>query len=141
MRDMILRGPSSFDAVFVYESVAVDFLKNAEGRWGPLRIVYPDLNMWNDNPYYVLDASWSSGAQRKAAGDFLDFLMSEPVQRESLTHGFRPGNPQVSIKAPQSPFVQYGSSGLRVALTTSCEPPSATVISNLLGSWQRGVGR
>ncbi len=141
MRDMVLRGPSSYDAVFVYESVAVDFLKNAEGRWGPLRIVYPDLNMWNDNPYYVLEASWSSEAQRKAAGDFLDFLMSERVQREALVHGFRPGNPAVSIKSPQSPFVQSSASGLRVALTTSCEAPSATVIANLLGSWQRGVGR
>src|SRR5262249_21003109 len=46
MRDMVLRGPSSFDAVFVYESVAIDYLKNAEGRWGQLRIMYPKLNMW-----------------------------------------------------------------------------------------------
>lgn len=34
MREMVLKGPSSFDAVFVYESVAIDFLKSAEGRWG-----------------------------------------------------------------------------------------------------------
>jgi Ca-activated chloride channel family protein len=141
MRDMVLKGPSSFDAVFVYESVAIDYLKNAEGRWGQLRIVYPSLNMWSDNPYYILDTPWSTDAQKKAAGAFLDFLMSERVQRESLTHGFRPGNPTVSIKAPGSPFVQYSGSGIRVDLTTSCEPPDAAVIANLLVGWQRSSGR
>jgi len=141
MREMVLKGPSSFDALFVYESVAVDYLKNAEGRWGRLRIVYPDLNMWNDNPFYVLDAPWSSDEQRKAAGTFLDFLMTEPIQKQSLVHGFRPGNPLVSIKATDSPFVQFGSFGLRVDLTTTCETPRAEVISNLLGSWQRANNR
>ena len=68
MRDMVLKGPSSFDALFVYESVVVDYLKNAEGRWGRLRIVYPDLNMWNDNPFYVLDAPWSKEEQRACGG-------------------------------------------------------------------------
>ena len=46
----MLKGPSSYDAVFVYESVAIDYLKNAEGRWGALHIIYPAYNMWNDNP-------------------------------------------------------------------------------------------
>ena len=141
MRDMVLKGPSSFDAVFVYESVAIDYLKNAEGRWGQLRAIYPKLNMWSDNPYYVLDTPWTTDAQKKAAGAFADFLMSERVQKQSLTHGFRPGNPSVSIKTPDSPFVQYSGSGLRVDLTTSCEPPEASVISNLLVGWQRSTTR
>ena len=141
MRDMVLRGPSSFDALFVYESVVVDYLKNAEGRWGKLRIVYPDLNIWNDNPFYVLSAPWSNEDQRAAAGKFLDFLMTDDVQKQSLAHGFRPGNAAVSIKTADSPFVQYGSFGLRVDLTTSCEPPGAAVIANLLESWQRASTR
>jgi len=141
MRDMVLRGPSSFDAVFVYESVVIDYLKNAEGRWGQLRAIYPKLNMWSDNPYYLLDTPWSTDAQKKAAGAFADFLMSERVQKQSLIHGFRPGNPAVSIKTPDSPFVQYSGAGLRVDLTTSCEPPEAPVISNLLVGWQRSSAR
>jgi Ca-activated chloride channel family protein len=141
MRDMVLKGPSSFDALFVYESVVVDYLKNAEGRWGRLRIVYPNLNMWNDNPFYVLDAPWSKDDQRRAVSKFLDFLMTEPIQKQSLSHGFRPGNPAVSIKSADSPFVQYGSFGLRVDLTTSCDPPGSAVISNLLESWQRSNNR
>lgn len=140
MRDMVLRGPSSYDALFVYENVAIDYLKSAEGRWGELKVAYPRQNMWNENPYYILDLPWSSPAQRAAAGDFLDFLLSEPIQRESLKHGFRPGNPSVPIKFPESPFVQYEKFGLKIDLGTMGETPKAEVIENLLVSWQRQQG-
>ena len=140
MRDMVLRGPSSYDALCVYESVVIDYLKSAEGRWGELRVAYPKQNMWNDNPCYVLDVPWSSAPQRKAAGEFLDFLLSEPIQRESLKYGFRPGNPTVPIKFPESPFVAYEKFGLKIDLTTINEAPKAEVINNLLAIWQRSHG-
>ena len=137
MRDMVLRGPSAYDAVVVYESVAIDYLKNAEGRWGELRVDYPRRNLWNENPYYILDASWSSREQREAAARFLDFLLTEPIQRQSLIHGFRPGNPAVPVRFAGSPFVDYQRFGLRVDLGTVCEPPPAEVINNLLAGWER----
>jgi ABC-type glycerol-3-phosphate transport system substrate-binding protein len=137
MREMVLKGPSSYDALLVYESVAIDYLKNAEGRWGQLRVIYPEYNFWNENPYYVLNVPWSSGDQRKAAGKFLDFLLSEPVQKESLNHGFRPANTNVPVKFPESPFVRFAGSGVQVDLQKICEPPKAEVVTNLLASWQR----
>jgi ABC-type Fe3+ transport system substrate-binding protein len=142
MRDMVLKGPSSYDAVFVYESVAIDFLKNAEGRWGKIRIVYPEYNTWNENPYYILNANWVGPAQRKAAEAFLGFLMSERIQKEALTHGFRPGDPKVPVKFANSPFVTYAPYGVQVDLQKICEPPKADVVTNLLASWQRlQIGR
>jgi len=140
MKDMVLRGPSSYDALFVYENVAVDYLKNAEGRWGDLRVAYPKRNMWNDNPYYIIDAPWSTPAQKKAAGIFVDFLLSEPIQKQSLDHGLRPGNPQVPVKFPESPLVQYQKYGLQIEVGATCEPPKAEVINNLLAGWQRSQG-
>lgn len=141
MREMVLKGPSSFDALFVYENLAIDYLKNAEGRWGTLRVEYPVRNMWNDNPYYIVDVPWSDAAHRKAAGQFLDFLLSEPVQQQALVHGFRPGNPSVPVKGPDSPFTRYAKYGVRVDLATTCEAPGAEVINNLLATWQRSQGR
>jgi Ca-activated chloride channel family protein len=140
MREMILKGPSSFDALLVYENVAIDYLKNAEGRWGPLRVAYPSKNMWNDNPYYILDVPWSSAAHREAAEAFLEFLMTEPIQKEALAHGFRPGNPSVPIKVAGSPFESLAPYGVRVDLGSICEAPKAEVINNLLASWQRNQG-
>jgi hypothetical protein len=137
MKEMVLKGPSSYDALFVYESVAIDYLKNAEGRWGQIRVAYPEYNAWNDNPYYIIDATWSSNDQRKAAQTFLDFLLSEPIQKESLAHGFRPANPNVPVKFPDSPFVKYADYGIKVNLAKMCDPPRAEVVNNLLQSWQR----
>jgi ABC-type glycerol-3-phosphate transport system substrate-binding protein len=140
MREMVLKGPSSYDALIVYESVAIDYLKNAEGRWGQLRVTYPEFNAWNDNPYYIIDATWSSKDQRKASDTFLQFLLSEPIQKESLNHGFRPANPAVPVKFPDSPFVKYADYGIKVDLGKICDPPRAEVVNNLLQSWQRTQG-
>ena len=140
MREMVLKGPSSFDAIFVYENVAIDYLKNAEGRWGQIRVVYPEYNAWNENPYYVLNVPWSSKEQQRAADKFLSFLLSEPVQKEALNHGFRPANPSVPIKFPESPFVRYANYGIQVDLHKICEPPKAEVVNNLLVAWQRSQG-
>jgi len=137
MREMVLKGPSSYDGLIVYESVAIDYLKNAEGRWGQLRVSYPEYNAWNDNPYYIIDAPWSTKEQRKAAQTFLTFLLREPIQKESLNHGFRPANPNVAVKFPDSPFVKYADYGIRVDLPKICEAPRAEVVNNLLQSWQR----
>jgi ABC-type glycerol-3-phosphate transport system substrate-binding protein len=137
MREMVLKGPSSYDALFVYESVTIDYLKNAEGRWGQIRVVYPEYNAWNENPYYIIDAPWSSKDQRKAAETFLAFLLGENIQKESLVHGFRPANPNVPVKFPDSPFVKYADYGVKVDLGKICEPPRAEVVNNLLQSWQR----
>src|SRR5215468_2240828 len=140
MKEMVLKGPSSYDVLYVYESVAIDYLKNAEGRWGQLRVVYPEYNAWNDNPYYIINASWSTSDQRKAAETFLTFLLSDRIQREALTHGFRPANTNIPVKFPESPFVQFAANGIQVDLQKICEPPKAEVVNNLLASWQRTQG-
>ena len=140
MKEMVLKGPSSYDAAMVYENVAIDFLKNAEGRWGQIRVVYPEYNAWNENPYYIINAPWSTSEQRKAADTFLAFLLTERIQREALVHGFRPANPNVPVKFPESPFTTYAGNGVQVDLQKICEPPKAEVVNNLLASWQRTQG-
>lgn len=37
MEEMLTKGPSSYDALMVYEAVAIDFFKKAEGRWKTCR--------------------------------------------------------------------------------------------------------
>jgi Ca-activated chloride channel family protein len=141
MNAMVQRGWSTYDCVMVYESNAIDRLRQASGRWGPLRVVYPADNVWNDNPYYVLDVPWSTPAQRDAAGDFARFLLSEPAQREAMAHGFRPANVNVPTNGADSPWVQFADVGLRADVPgTFCEPPAAEAIDTLLLGWQRSQG-
>jgi ABC-type Fe3+ transport system substrate-binding protein len=141
MRDMVLRGPSTYDGLFVYESTVIDYLKNAEGRWGGLKVAYPKINLWNNNPYCIIDAPWSTPAHRKAALAFQEYLLSAPVQAEALKYGFRPANPDVAVKTPESPFTIHAATGLKIDVGAVAEPPRADVISNLLALWQRSRSR
>ena len=87
-------------------------------RWGTegrAQVVYPEPNLWNEHPYYILDVPWSDGRQHEAAAEFLGFLMSEPVQHRALEHGFRPGNPAVPVESPESPLVRHQKYGIKAA--------------------------
>jgi serine/threonine-protein kinase len=137
MREMVLRGPSQYDCLLVYENLAIDYLEAARDRWGELHVDYPDPNIWNEHPYYILDVPWSTQEQRAAAATYLRFLMSEPVQKQALEHGFRPGNPEVSVRYPQSTLVRLDHQGLKIDLPRMCEPPKADGIKKLLSTFSR----
>jgi ABC-type sulfate transport system substrate-binding protein len=140
MEEMVLRGPSQYDCLVLYENLAIDFMKAAVERWGTdgeFYVTYPSPNVWNEHPYYILDVPWSDDRQRKAAADFLKFLMSEPVQRRALERGFRPGNPAVPVNTPDSPLVRNQKYGLKIGLPVIAQPPSADVTRNLLQSFRR----
>jgi eukaryotic-like serine/threonine-protein kinase len=137
MRELVLRGPSQYDCVFVYENLAIGYLDAARDRWGPLVVDYPEPNMWNEHPYYILDVPWSDSRQREAAGAFLRFLMREPIQRRALEHGFRPGNTSVSVRGADSPLVRHAGQGLRIELPRMCDPPTNEVVRELLEASRR----
>jgi hypothetical protein len=136
MEDMVNRGPSEYDCLLVYENLAIDFMKLARDRWGEsgeLRVIYPDPNIWNENPYYILNVPWSSPVEREASLKFLAFLMSEPIQRAALKYGFRPGDPSIGLHNSESPLVRAATYGVRVDVPRVCEPPRAEVVKTLLG--------
>ena len=62
MREMVLRGPSQYDALMLYENLAIEYLDAARDRWGELQVVYPEPNLWNEHPYYILDVPWSTAS-------------------------------------------------------------------------------
>lgn len=137
MREMVLKGPSVYDAIIVYENLAMSYFENAKGRSGEFIIVYPKNNIWNEHPYYVLNNEWTTPAQQQAAEAFCEFLRSEPIQKEAVRQGFRPSNVNVPINTPDSPFMRYASQGIQLEIPIVCEPPSAAVITNLFISWDR----
>jgi len=93
LKQMVLKGPSAFDVLFTYESAIIANLKNMEGRWGGVRVVYPRSTSGNDNRSTCDHAMGERRCNAKAPVDFVAFLMTEPIQRELLKYGFRPRNP------------------------------------------------
>jgi hypothetical protein len=142
MTDMIRFGPSKYDIAVVYENLAISQLENAQGRWGGLKIYYPETTLWSDHPAGVLAADWVTDAQRRAARTYLAFLRARPEQELALAYGFRPADPSVPIKSadPKNPFTRLAPYGVSVDLPPAVTPPDTPVVRNLLMMWTRVVG-
>lgn len=142
MQNMLRYGPSTYDVIMVYENLVASYMKNASGRWGDdLQVFYPHYNLWNDHPFCVLLADWTSADQKDAALEFQQYLLSEPVQREALRYGFRPANVDVPVvnEDPENPFNKYQAQGLEIQIPriNLVEVPSAEVIREMQVLFQR----
>ncbi len=143
MKDMILYGPSKFDLVVAYENLAIEQIPNAQGRWGNLKIYYPERTMWSTNPAAVLQADWVTAGQRAAGKLLLDFLRSRPIQERAVHYGFRPADPAVPVitAAADNPFHSAQAFGVKVELPPAIDAPAGPVIRNLMEMWNRLVRR
>ena len=141
MTDMIRFGPSRYDMAVVYESLAISQITNAEGRWGELRVYYPQTTAWSDHPAVVLRGDWVTEAQRKAARTWLQFLRSRPIQERALAYGFRPGDPSVPVKSEEAsnPWTRLAQYGVEVDVPAAARVPDGPVVRNLLTLWSRVV--
>lgn len=143
MTDMVRFGPSRYDLALVYESLAVSQLENAQGRWGNLKLYYLPTTLWSDHPGAVLQGSWVTPEQRKAARAWLQHLRSREVQEQALRLGFRPADPAVPLKNqdPSNPFNRLGPYGLQLDLPPAAPSPDGAIVRNLLSMWTRIVPR
>lgn len=141
MDNFIRQGPSLYDVVVVYEATAIAEMPRAVGRWEGLRVFYPSINMWSDNPACLLDAEWVTPAQRRAAEVVVAYLMSPDVQQRALRHGFRPGNLDVPVvtQDADNPFQRYRDLGVRVQVPRIADSPDGAVIRALLQTFQRNA--
>ena len=141
MRDMVLYGPSRYDLIWNYESVAIGDMAAAQGRWGNLFVYYPKPTLWSNHPYVVLKSDWVSAEQRTAARTLRDFLLSAETQAKALEHGFRPANPDVKVVStdPASPWNRLKPYGIRLDVPAVAEAPSGEVTRLLLETWRRVV--
>jgi ABC-type Fe3+ transport system substrate-binding protein len=141
MKDMILYGPSRYDVIWNYESVAIGDMGAAQGRWGNLLIYYPRPTLWSNHPFVFLKGDWVSAEQRAAAKELRDFLLLPEVQSRALDFGFRPANPDVKLLTsdPNNPWNRLKAYGVRVDVPAVADPPSGDVTRLLLETWRRVV--
>ncbi|HKD39688.1 MAG TPA: substrate-binding domain-containing protein, partial [Myxococcaceae bacterium] len=122
MTDMVRFGPSKYDIAVVYESLAIAQIENAQGRWGDLRVYYPGTTVWSDHPVALLQGSWVTEAQRKAARSYVGYLKSRHAQERALGYGFRPADTSVPLKTAdaRNPFTRLAQYGVQIDI-----PPAA----------------
>ncbi len=144
MTDMIIRGPAQYDVVAIYESLAATQMKNAQGRYGNLKVFYPSVNIYSDHPYGIL-LQGSTAEQKDAALLFEQYLLNADVQKQALAFGFRPANPDVAVvnSDANNPFNKYKDNGLqaRIARTAIATVPNGDIIQQLLNVFDTQVRR
>jgi ABC-type Fe3+ transport system substrate-binding protein len=141
MRDMVLYGPSRYDLIWNYESVAISDMTAAQGRWGNLIVFYPKPTLWSNHPFAILGGDWVTPEQRAAANDLREFLLGTEIQSRALEFGFRPANPDVKLMTtdPQNPWNRLKPFGIRIDVPAVAEVPSGEVTRLLLETWRRVV--
>jgi ABC-type Fe3+ transport system substrate-binding protein len=144
MTDMLRFGPSKYDMVIVYESLAIENFQVAQGRGGDIHVYYPPATVYSDHPYAVLDAPWVSPEQRQAAALFRDFLLGTDMQTLAMNQfGFRPANLNVPINLsdPNNPFSKYTPYGIAYDVAQQVEVPPSDVLDTLIELWRRDIKR
>jgi hypothetical protein len=142
MTSMVQRGPSSFDAVMVYENLALTNVQAAQNRNGqPARIFYPPATMVSDHPYAILGTPLTKADQQAAAERFRDFLLERPQQELALTYGFRPALAEVAVSGggAENPFTSRAANGARVDLGAQVETPAPEVTAALITLWEQEI--
>jgi hypothetical protein len=142
MDDVLRFGPSKYDVVSIYESLVVQQIKNAPGRFGTdLKVYYPRINIWSDYPYSILVGENSTADEKDGALLFERYLYSVPMQQEALKIGFRPANPDVPLLTndADNPFNKYKDAGLaiRIPRTVVADTPSGDVLNRLMTVFDR----
>ena len=136
MNEMLRFGPSKLNAAIVYENLALSNIQTAEGRWGKLKVIYPARSVWNDNPYYILDVTWSNVEQQTAAKLFQSFLLSKPAQKVARDqYLFRPASLDLPIIEAGSAFEKL-KDVVQVDVNT-VKRPSDLVLNQLLQVWKK----
>jgi hypothetical protein len=151
MNTMLEGKFSEIDAIVLYENLALHYLnqkkieqektnnqhldKAEKPSQDELKIIYPTLNVWNDNPYYILNVPWSSQEQRVAAKLFQDFLLSDRAQKLARDESaFRPASTGVPLLEKGNIFDNFQN----IVLIDIKKIPNlkTEVVEQLLKTWQ-----
>lgn len=128
-------GMSYISAFPMEEITLIDFNKNKNPST-PLVAIYPsEGTFWHDNPFIIMSSS--SPEERQAAEVFYNFLLSDESQKQAMTYGFRPANPNVPLSDPIS--LNYGvqPQGVQTILPF----PSADVLVAAKNIWSQNRKR
>lgn len=142
--DFALFGYSVGDGGQLLES---DLLNNMEGirtRWSdPLVIRYPKYVTWFDFPYTIWVGPETTAAEKNAALQFQQFLLTADIQRLAVQQGLRPVNNEVSVTQGDTLFAKWQSQGVEAVVprTTRMASPSRDVLLALLRWFDLNVGK
>ncbi|MBI3830684.1 MAG: protein kinase [Planctomycetes bacterium] len=139
-KNMALKGPSSFDVILTYEASVIDNMIGMTNQ-GEIHVEYPKINIWNDNPYYILDVPWVTKNQKEGAKYFLDFLHDNLAQKKAMEGGYRPGNTKIALTADHV-LRKDKTIGFRIPVPITVEDPPPERVRMLMDhirAWEQEI--
>lgn len=133
-KEYIAQGTQYLDFVALEENDLI-FINQGKTETQPsekLVALYPkEGTFWHEHPMGILNASWVTEEQQNAAKIFVDYVLTENVQRQIMEQGFRPANPDVAIGYP---FVAENGVAPEGPVTI-LDVPEPEVIVEIQQSW------
>ncbi len=133
-KEYIAQGPEYLDFVALEENDLIYINRGLTEYQPPEQLValYPkEGTFWHEHPMGIVQADWTTQEQRQAAAIFIDYVLTEPVQRIIMEQGFRPANPDVALGFP---FVEENGIDPNQP-SRVLDVPSADVIAAVQQNW------
>lgn len=126
---MVQFGPSKYDLGVIYEYYALSNIKNAQGRWGKLKIFYPNPTIWSNRPFIILKGQKATSQKIAVLKKFRDFLLSDEIQKKAMLEGYRPANTAVSDLTYLEK--EFSGFGFKKDISSAVPSPSIDVIESI----------
>lgn len=133
-REYIAQGTDYLDFVALEENDLIYINQGKTSLQPPEKLValYPkEGTFWHEHPMGIVNADWVTAEQREAARIFVEFMLTEPIQRIVMDNGFRPANPNVPLGFPFVPENGIAVEGPSEVL----DVPAPEVIAEIQQSW------
>ncbi len=141
--DFALFGYSAGDGGQLLESDLLNSMEGIRTRWSdPLVIRYPKYVTWFDFPYTIWVGPETTAAEKNAALQFEQYLLTTDVQKLAVQQGLRPVVNDVSVTDGDTLFTKWQSQGVEAVIprTTRMASPSRDVLQALLRWYDLNVG-
>lgn len=99
-RNYLIRGPEYLDFVPLDENSLIFINKGKAGAFPPeplIALYPPEGTFFHERPMGIANANWVTPDQRLAAQLFVDYVLTEEIQRFIMSWGFRPANQAVQL--------------------------------------------
>jgi Ca-activated chloride channel homolog len=133
-KEYIAQGPEYLDFVALEENDLIYINQGKTQYQPPERLValYPkEGTFWHEHPFGIVNAPWVTAEQAAAAAVFTDYVLTEAVQKNIVSNGFRPANPNVPLDFP---FVPENGVTLEGPITV-LDVPAPAVVASIQRSW------
>lgn len=133
-REYIAQGTDYLDFVALEENDLIYINQGKTSLQPPEKLValYPkEGTFWHEHPMGIVNADWVTAEQREAARVFIEYMLTEPIQRIVMDNGFRPANPNVPLGFPFVPENGISVDGPSEVL----DVPAPEVIAEIQQSW------